>query len=110
MDFGAWGQVLVALKQTRKISNYSYFVFLNSSTRGPYLPKYFQTEPWWNTYTRLLNKEIFAVGSSLVCLPEIDHGGPGPRLESWAFALTRQATMLMIEHNVFSDHGEKFGR
>jgi hypothetical protein len=32
-------------------------------------------------------RAVRAVGSSLVCLPEQDAGGPGARLESWAVAL-----------------------
>jgi hypothetical protein len=32
-------------------------------------------------------RAVRAVAASLVCLPEEDAGGPGPRLESWAVAL-----------------------
>lgn len=109
MDFGAWGQIMIRIKNAGQYATFSYFIFLNSSTRGPYYPKYYD-HSWWTAYTRLIHKEVVAVGSSLVCLPDIDPGGPGPRLESWAFALSSRAASLLINYDVFSDHGNKFGR
>ncbi|GFR50778.1 hypothetical protein Agub_g13043 [Astrephomene gubernaculifera] len=44
---------------------------------------------------------VRAVGSSLVCLPEADAGGPGPRLESWAVALDQEALQLAMKRGVF---------
>ncbi|KAG2428140.1 hypothetical protein HXX76_011820 [Chlamydomonas incerta] len=43
---------------------------------------------------------VRAVGSSLVCLPDVDAGGPGPRLESWAMALDDVALQVMIDKGV----------
>lgn len=110
MDFGSWGQALQRIKVEDKWTTYSYFLFINSSTRGPYLPKYFMEAPWWHAYTALMTDMVVAVGSSLVCLPDIDLGGPGPRIESWAFALTVEATRLLESKGVFSAHADKFGR
>ncbi|PNH09425.1 hypothetical protein TSOC_003954 [Tetrabaena socialis] len=44
---------------------------------------------------------VRAVGASLVCLPEADTGGPGPRLESWAVALDDVALQLVVDAGVF---------
>ncbi|GLI63148.1 hypothetical protein VaNZ11_006057 [Volvox africanus] len=44
---------------------------------------------------------VRAVGCSLVCLPEVDAGGPGPRLESWAVALDDVGMELVIRKGVF---------
>ncbi|KAG2428138.1 hypothetical protein HXX76_011818 [Chlamydomonas incerta] len=43
---------------------------------------------------------VRAMGSSLVCLPDVDAGGPGPRLESWAMALDDVALQVMIDKGV----------
>ncbi|GLC36222.1 hypothetical protein PLESTB_001367100 [Pleodorina starrii] len=119
------------------IRRYRYFLFLNSSVKGPYLPAYLP--PWWHwTHAflerfqplpegdprwtrpptlqvlppgtpyghRLRNRPVGppvvrAVGCSLVCLPEADAGGPGPRLESWAVAVDDVGMELLIRKGVF---------
>ena len=45
---------------------YKYFFFINSSTRGPFLPNYW-TEPWWNIFTNkfMLNPKLAATGPYL---------------------------------------------
>lgn len=35
------------------------------------------------------------VASSLVCLPEVDAGGYGPKVESWAFATDSQGLEVL---------------
>lgn len=53
---------------------------------------------------------VHAVSSSLVCLPAHDAGGPGPRLESWAFALDEAGLGAAIEGGVFVMRGCKLCR
>lgn len=53
---------------------------------------------------------VHAVSSSLVCLPADDAGGPGPRLESWAFALDEAGLGAAIEGGVFVVRGCKLCR
>ncbi|GIM10518.1 hypothetical protein Vretimale_14187 [Volvox reticuliferus] len=43
---------------------------------------------------------VRAVGCSLVCLPDVDAGGPGPRLESWAVAFDDVGMELVIRKGV----------
>jgi len=78
------------LKRKQESSRYKYYVFLNSSVRGPFLPAYMPTGwQWTRAFTDRLGGpgDVRGVSSSLVCLPEVDAGGRGPRMESWAFAL-----------------------
>ena len=110
MDFGAWQRMLGTLQKLRSLSRYCFFVLLNSSTKGPFLPKYYPNLQWWMTYKILLKGNVHAVGSSLVCLPDEDLGGPGPRIESWAFATTLEAIQLLIDNGVFAVRDEKYGR
>ena len=53
--------------------SYAYYIFLNSSVKGPLLPKYFMGH-WSDPYTSLIRGKVKAVGSSLVCLPALDAG------------------------------------
>jgi hypothetical protein len=56
---------------------YKYYIFLNSSIRGPFWPNYMPPRwQWTRAYTDLLRGDVKAVGSSLVCLPEVDAGEP----------------------------------
>lgn len=96
---------------------------------------------WPQAYTGRLRGDVKAVGSSLVCLPEVDAGGagagacrrcmstaaswrarhvcppptwrpaggPGPRLESWAFAVDGPGLELLVRAGVFHVHTEKLG-
>lgn len=79
------------VKKSGQYRKYRYFMFLNSSVRGPFVPSYMPTSwQWHQSFTERLRGDIAGVSSSLVCLPDIDAGGPGPKMESWAFALTKE--------------------
>ena len=55
--------------------SYSYFIFINSSTKGPFYPSYVPSDwHWTHAYLARFKKDIHAVSSSLVCLPESDLG------------------------------------
>ncbi len=60
---------------------YRYFLFLNSSVRGPFFPSY-QPAGWqWpRAFTDRLSGNVKVVASSIVCLPEVDAGGYGPKV------------------------------
>jgi hypothetical protein len=70
-------------------SLYAFFFFVNSSARGPFLPSYLPPSWSWPVpFTSRLTGRVRLASAALVCLPPTDAGGPGPRAESWAFALT----------------------
>lgn len=72
-------------------SKYKYFIFLNSSVRGPFVPPYMpEGWQWTRAYTDRLVGDVKAVSSSLVCLPEVDAG----EAEGGAFLLTLAARAL----------------
>ena len=82
---------------------YKYFIFLNSSVRGPFLPTYMPPQwQWTRAYTDRLVGDVKAVSSSLVCLPEVDAGGYGPKLESWAFAVDQAGLAALVNATVFA--------
>jgi len=88
------------IKRKHEGNRYSYYIFLNSSVRGPFLPAYMPTAwQWTRAFTDRLGGpgDVRGVSSSLVCLPEVDAGGRGPRMESWAFALDQ----LGLQYHTF---------
>ncbi|GAB4817920.1 hypothetical protein N2152v2_004966 [Parachlorella kessleri] len=108
MDFGAHNETLEWLASYGKLGGYKYFIFLNSSVRGPFVPSYMPDGwQWTQAYTDRLRGKVKAVASSLVCLPEADpgqlavEGGYGPKLESWAFALDQSGLQAALQDGVF---------
>ncbi|KIZ07406.1 hypothetical protein MNEG_0542 [Monoraphidium neglectum] len=102
MDLGAHNATLEYFSYLRLLGRYKYFVFLNSSVKGPFYPPWVPPGwHWTHAYLARMGREVHAVGSSLVCLPEADAGGPGPRLESWAFALDQDGLGAALEAGVF---------
>ena len=102
MDIAAHNITLMYLKQQGILQNYKFFIFLNSSVKGPFFPNWVPKNwRWTSGFTDRLTSFTKAVGSSLTCLPPLDLGGPGPRLESWAFAVDNVAMDVLIQHGLF---------
>lgn len=57
-DMCAWKEALDA--------SFKYFVLLNKSVRGPFLPPYY-TNPWPDVFTSRLNNQIKLSGTSINC-------------------------------------------
>jgi hypothetical protein len=78
MDFAAHNTSMTyAMSGLRSFwLSYSHYVFLNSSVKGPLLPKYYVGH-WTAPFTARIAGKVKAVGSSLVCLPDIDAGTLG---------------------------------
>lgn len=102
MDIAAHNITLEYLAQKGSRRSYKYFIFLNSSIKGPFFPSWTAADWHWSyAYLERFKGNVHAVGSSLVCLPSVDAGGPGPRLESWAFAVDQDGLRVCLNQGVF---------
>lgn len=102
MDFASHNTTLTHLLTRAQLSRYRYVFFLNSSIRGPFVPTYLpQSWQWTDSFLSLMNDQVHVVSSSLVCLPEVDAGGYGPKLESWAFAADRDGLDALLQEDLF---------
>lgn len=103
-DFGAYGATIASLGGLRALEQeYSAILFLNPSTVGPILPKYWPKDKHWSTiFTERLKDRVHVVGTSLVCLPRNDAGGYGPRVEGMAWAATFIALNVAWKSGVFT--------
>ncbi|GAQ79139.1 hypothetical protein KFL_000250160 [Klebsormidium nitens] len=107
MDFAAHNVSIEWARQQKTAGKYKYFIFLNSSVRGPFFPSYMPHGwRWMQAYTDRFQGDIAAVSSSIVCLPHEDRYGP--HLESWAFALIPESLELLIQAGVFNIRECKF--
>lgn len=102
MDIAAHNTTLMWTAASPKAKRHQKYIFLNSSVRGPFYPSYMpESWQWTQAFTSRINHLSKMVSSSLVCLPEVDAGGPGPRAESWAFATDREGLKIFQEEGVF---------
>ncbi|KDD76746.1 hypothetical protein H632_c120p2 [Helicosporidium sp. ATCC 50920] len=73
--FGTVGWVL----STVDISRYKYFVWLDTSVRGPFLPRYVNPAetPWHSLLTSLITEETKLVGATISCAGvKLEEGHP----------------------------------
>ena len=102
MDFAAHNVTIEYLRKKNQYSRYKYFIFLNSSIRGPFYPSYMpQGWQWTMAYTERIVNDVKLVSSSIVCLPNVDAGGFGPKVESWAFGIDQEGLDLVTSAGVF---------
>jgi len=68
------------VRHKRLMWRYRFFIFLNSSVRGPFIPSYLPAGWHWpRAFTDRLSEDVKIAASSIVCLPGVDIGGLGPR-------------------------------
>lgn len=121
-DFGGYS---FALKKIINKDAYDYYIFVNSSTRGPFIPSYVD-ESWVSVFTKRIQNDIHLVGSSINILGKNDLFGQrfeerwGAKSSSYvgqsyshvqttAYALSRTAIKYLISIG-FYDTSEKLSR
>ncbi len=114
-DFGAWNYCVNNILN----KSYDYYIFLNTSVRGPYLDK---NKNWLDEYLKLFNnKDVKLVGSSIniyynnpsffgeTKLLEI-YGNTGPytHVQSMFFILNKEGFEYLKSKNFFKEDYEDF--
>lgn len=106
-DFGAHYAALESEKDNSSI--YDYYIFLNSGVFGPILPHYLSGYKWYMPFINKINTSVKLVGTSIVCLPESDAGGYGPKVEGFFFVTDSIGLNLLLQDgNVFKIHENKY--
>lgn len=107
-DYGGYS---CALKTVADVKSYDFYIFINSSVRGPYLPSY-ASENWTACFTKLLTGDVGLAGSAINILPtstflsksyEGKYGGEGPfsHVESMAYGMPRRTLLYLIEKGLY---------
>lgn len=86
-DIGTVGLFLTTNIHDR--TKYKYFIFLNSSIRGPFIVSYYDSDIWYTIFTRRLNDQIKLVGCTINC--EVF-----PHVQSYLWALDLQGLNLLL--------------
>ena len=107
-DFGSYGDVIEILGGIEIIDKkYKAVMFLNPSTSGPILPKYWPSSiHWTEIFTSRLKGNVHSVGASITCLG--DGRGNGPGIEGYASFSTPLAISIAQKYGVFKCRKEKW--
>ncbi len=109
-DFGAWNYCINNILDKK----YEYYVFLNSSVRGPYLDK---NKNWLVEYLKLFNtRDVKLVGSSINILNYYNHAvaeiykhnGPYTHVQSMFFILNKEGFEFLKNIQFFNKTYDNF--
>jgi len=79
-------------------NKYRYFIFLNSSVRGPFIVSYYDSLTWYTIFTRRLNDHVKLVGCTISCQV-------AAHVQSYLWALDLKGLNLLLDSGtVFSCH------
>ena len=106
-DYGTIGWLMRNSKLDT--AKYKYFVMMNSSTRGPFMPAYFKQQAWSRIFTDKLNEDVKLVGSTISCEGASLGGDPAnawrqnPHVQSYVLATDQVGLgILQRDGNVFA--------
>ncbi len=103
-DYGGYSEFIKTA--TQKLQNYNFFIFVNSSVRGPFLPNYSPSD-WTVPFIKKLSNDTHLVGSTINVLPiqseysqklgEISsYPPPFTHVQTTSYALTSEALNYLI--------------
>ena len=98
--FGAWSQIM---NNKYLISNYKYFICINSRCIGPFIPPYIK-EHWWNLLTSKLTDKNALVGCTINPY-DTTYGHSSnwcPHIQSYLLCFDHRAYNLAMNNNIFS--------
>jgi hypothetical protein len=93
-DIGAYGAAIKYLQVNELIDSFDYYVFLNSTVRGPFVPSYIQD--WVEEFISPIRKSNVYLAGTSINLHEIS-----PHVQSMAMCMRRELLHLCIAHNKF---------
>lgn len=96
-DFEAWYH---GLKIAHRIGRFEKFLFINSSCKGPYLPRWFGISQmhWSECFTRMIDEKTKLVG--LTVNNSDFNGKPAKHVQSMMWATDRIGIRLLLRKNI----------
>lgn len=92
LDFGGWSQILLT---NDLYKSYDYFILLNNTCTGPFLPVYVN-ERWTDIVIRQINDNVKLVG------PSINYHHGNPHVQSYFMCTDRIGLQIGIDNKIFS--------
>lgn len=91
-DFGCWSDLIIDLNL---IKHYDYFVLLNSSCYGPFVPVYVKT-PWTDLFTQMLSDQVKLVGPTINWCHGMSH------VQSYFLCTDKIGLQIGLDTGIFS--------
>lgn len=93
-DFGAWAHAFRHVQRDQ----FDYFILLNSSVTGPFLPSYQDASRWPERFTAMLNDRVKLAGITI----NVFHGDP--IVQSMVLATDKIGIELLFNNGMFTDN------
>lgn len=97
-DFGGWSEGLL---KDNIYKGYDYFIFVNSSVLGPFLPLYYRGR-WTDIYINGLEGDIKLFGST-INTNTFENLLLYPHVQSYIFSVDKPTLEYLIECDIFSN-------
>lgn len=110
-DFGGYS---LALQSLKTLDNYEFYIFINSSSRGPFV-HWNHRDSWTRLFTSRLKNDVHLAGSSINILPlhtkiselfkqRFDYSPPFSHVQTTAYALSSTALKHLINIGFYSEN------
>lgn len=97
-DFGSWKQGLESID----IDNFNYFIFMNDTVRGPFLPRYIPNNiNWYSMFCNLISEKIKLSGLSINYFPWGNKGNDLQHVQSMMFC-TDKTGLAILNKDIFN--------
>lgn len=105
MDFGGWSHVLFTRKTHHFLyEKYDYFIFINSSVRGPFYPSWYKDKNWVKLFTDKITPEVKLFGT-MICFFDYK-----PHVQSMMMVTDKVGLQIGINHSIFSANEPKYDK
>jgi hypothetical protein len=94
-DFGGWSEALLTGDRYKK---YDYFICVNSSVVGPFIPSYCRGR-WTDIYIYGLKDNVKLFGSTI---NTIEQPRTNSHVQSYIFSMDKETLEFLIKANIFS--------
>ena len=103
-DFGAWSDGLFLKENGKYIyEKYDYFIFINSTVRGPFFPLWYDNNDWVNIFIKKINNNVKLFGTTI----NISNGHNNlytPHVQSMFFVTDKIGLNILIKNNIFNNN------
>jgi len=116
-----WGGFSRGLKEIPEKFNYKKVFFINSSSRGPFIPFHFN-QPWYKLFTDKLTSDCHFIGSSIKILDESSNESerfgknfsnflaPFHHIQTNIYCLSDKLFKQLYDLGIYDDHDKEYDK
>jgi len=94
-DFGGYTYSIQMIDKTL----FDYYIFLNDTVIGPFVPRYNSKDTWYEDFIRLISDKVKLVGPTI---NRQNYNNISQHVQSMAFGTDKIGLQLLIENNIFN--------